>query len=362
MSFDPLLPPPLLTADLPGIGGVIKQQIDDFEVEEVPAYEASGQGDFLYLWIEKRDMGAEYFQRQLARRLGIAAGEVGCAGLKDRRAITRQMVSVPAHVEERLKEVEGEGIRLLGTSRHSNKLRPGHLRGNRFRILVRAAQPGSQALLVPIIDRLRSEGMPNFYGAQRFGKSGETVLLGLALLRGDKGGSVRQTRNPFLRKLALSAAQSALFNHSLAGRMAAGLYRRIVPGDVMARWPMGGIFVAEDLAIEQARFDRRETVHAGPIFGRKTFRAAQDAAAREDAVLSEAGLSPASFRNFGKLLQGTRRHNLVYLDDLAHQSEPEGERFTFTLPAGSYATVLMRELMKTDQLESEEPSAEAETL
>src|SRR5260221_9532911 len=95
MLFDWTISPPLLTADLPGIGGCIKQQPEDFEVEEVPAYEPSGSGDFLYLWIEKRGMGAEYFTRQIAKRLAIAPSEVGTAGLKDRHAVTRQMGSVP---------------------------------------------------------------------------------------------------------------------------------------------------------------------------------------------------------------------------------------------------------------------------
>src|SRR5438309_6455358 len=100
--LDDVLTPPLLTSDLPGLGGRIKANPEDFEVEEVPAYEPSGSGDFLYLWIEKRDLGAEYFLRQIARRLEIPAGEVGSAGLKDRRAITRQMISVPASVEPKL--------------------------------------------------------------------------------------------------------------------------------------------------------------------------------------------------------------------------------------------------------------------
>src|SRR5207248_4016494 len=117
IPFDPLQPPPLLTADLPGIGGRIKTEPEDFEVEEIPAYEPSGEGDFLYLWIEKRDMGAEYFARQVARRLDISPGEVGTAGLKDRRAVTRQLVSVPARVEDRLGNLEGEGIRLLRVGR-----------------------------------------------------------------------------------------------------------------------------------------------------------------------------------------------------------------------------------------------------
>ena len=94
--FDPLAAPPLLTADLPGIGGRIKHVPEDFEVEEIPASPPSGEGGFLFLWIEKRDMGAEYFVRQVAKRLDLPPGEVGTAGLKDRRAVTRQMVSVPA--------------------------------------------------------------------------------------------------------------------------------------------------------------------------------------------------------------------------------------------------------------------------
>src|SRR5579871_829921 len=110
MGFDPLLPPPLLTADLPGIGGRIKQVPEDFEVEEIPAYEPCGTGDFLYLWIEKRGMGAEYFVRQVAKRLEIPPGEVGTAGLKDRHAVTRQMVSVPASVEEKLAALNGDGL------------------------------------------------------------------------------------------------------------------------------------------------------------------------------------------------------------------------------------------------------------
>ena len=142
MVFDPFQPLPLLTPDLPGIGGRIKTIPEDFEVEEIPAYEPSGSGPFLFLWVEKCDMGAEYFTRQVAHRLNIPVGEVGTAGLKDRHAVTRQMVSVPAAVEDRLAALEGEGIRVLTVSRHGNKLRAGHLRGNRFRILVRRAQSG----------------------------------------------------------------------------------------------------------------------------------------------------------------------------------------------------------------------------
>lgn len=348
-TFDPLLPPPLQTASLPGIGGRIKTQPEDFEVEEIPAYLPSGQGEHLFLWIEKRGMGAEYFIRQVARRLDLPPSEVGTAGLKDRHAVTRQWVSVPSAAEPRLGQLDGDGIRLLNVSRHGNKLKPGHLHGNRFRILVREVVADPASRLPPLIDQVRREGLANFYGPQRFGRDGETVLLGLALLRQQPSKC-----GPFLRKLALSAAQSALFNHCLARRLLDGFLRRVLPGDVMARWPFGGLFVAEDVTAEQSRLEAREIVPAGPMFGRKMIRTAADAAAREEQVLQDAGLTPAAFTGFGKLLSGTRRHNLVYVDDLTAAVEPEGVRLSFTLPAGCYATVLLREITKSDTLAGEE--------
>jgi tRNA pseudouridine13 synthase len=270
------------------------------------------------------------------------------------------MVSVPAEATERIGSLDADGMRVLKMSRHGNKLRPGHLRGNRFRILVRDVDAGAGERLEPVLERLRHDGLANFYGTQRFGREGETVQLGLALLRGDKApinaeGRSPNMRNPFLRKLTLSAAQSALFNLYLARRLADSLMGTVLAGDVMCKWPFGGMFVALDLAREQVRFERREIVHAGPIFGRKTFASSGEAAVREAAIVSDAGLKLAAFHGFGKLLSGTRRHNVVYVGDLAAVSEPEGIRLTFTLPAGSYATVLLREVMKqADIAESEE--------
>src|SRR5262249_58143264 len=113
MSFFPLAPLPFWTEDLPGIGGRIKEIPEDFEVEEISAYEPSGQGDYLFLWIEKRAMGADYFVRQVARLLELSVAEVGSAGLKDRHAVTRQMISVPARAADRLDRLAGDGFRLL---------------------------------------------------------------------------------------------------------------------------------------------------------------------------------------------------------------------------------------------------------
>ncbi|MFN4260723.1 MAG: tRNA pseudouridine(13) synthase TruD [Gemmataceae bacterium] len=343
---------PQLTDDLAGIGGRIKVQPEDFEVEEIPAYEPSGQGEFFYLWIEKRALGALYFQRELARRLGVAPSDIGTAGMKDRQAVTRQLVSVPARIgEQRLAAVDGDGIRLLRVSKHNNKLKTGHLRGNRFRILVRDGVAETAERLGPLLDHLRRVGLPNYYGEQRFGREGQNTAIGLALLRQESLPGTAKDRNywrhPERRRLALSAVQSALFNTYLARRLTDGLLRRVLAGDVMSKWPFGGLFVVADVPREQERLDRRETVATGPMFGRKMFAAQAEAAQREAEVLAAAGLTLEHFHGFGKLLPGTRRHNLVYLDDLAATVEPEGIRLTFSLPAGSYATVLLAELMKT---------------
>jgi tRNA pseudouridine13 synthase len=350
----PALDPPLLTPDLPGVGGRIKARPDDFEVEEVPAYEPSGEGDHLFLWVEKRDVGPEFFARTIAQRLGVHAGAVGTAGLKDRHAVTRQWVSVPKEAEPRLGNIDGDGIRVLKVSRHANKLKPGHLRGNRFRLLIRGADATKADTFAAVVERLKSHGMPNYYGPQRFGREGSTLDLGFRCLAGQQRRRVR----PFQFKFALSAVQSLFFNDYLGKRLTDGLLRTVLPGDVMMKWPAGGIFVAEDVPAEQARFDRRETVTAGPMFGGRMYPARGVAAEREARVLADNRLSPEAFAGFGKLMSGTRRHNLVYLDDLTAGWEPEGLRLSFTLPSGCYATVLLREVMKSPAGPEEESAGE----
>lgn len=336
-----LLQRPLqLTADLPGTGGTIKEHLEDFIVEEIPAYTPSGQGEHLYLWIEKRDMGGEYFQRQIAQRLGISIGEIGMAGLKDRRAVTRQWVSVPSGSEPRLGQLDSEGIKVLEVNRHSNKLRPGHLHGNRFSVLIR--NPQNATNLTDISSRIKAFGLPNYYGAQRFGHESETLQTGWKLLHGERVAVGR-----FMRKLALSAVQSAIFNLYLSQRLQDGLFRKVINGDVMAKWPVGGMFVTHDVATEQNRFGAREIVHTGPMFGSKMRAAEAEAAERETDMLARLNLKQDAFQAGGKLLEGTRRHNVIYVDDLSASEESCGIRLHFTLIAGSYATVLLDEITKT---------------
>lgn len=361
----------MLTADLPGIGGVLKACPEDFVVEEIPAYQPCGDGEHLFLWIEKTGIPADQLGRHLAEALGIVPRELGTAGLKDTHAVTRQFVSVPRRVEDRLSRIDTKNIRLLNATPHQNKLRTGHLRGNRFQVLVRESidrTPTSDQTprrtdvgvrstnALAIAERLRQTGVPNYYGSQRFGNKNSTLKLGLKLLTEARTGSDAETRKPnrrFLHRLALSAAQSWLFNQVLAERLQDNLLSHVLLGDIMQKCESGGIFDVRDVAIEQPRFEARETVITGPMFGPKMRPTQHEPANREQRVLAASGLTMDGFRRFGHLAEGTRRPLLIWPEDLKVLTTPDGLLFEFVLPSGAYATVVLREFMKKDLSDAE---------
>lgn len=335
---------PYMTADLPGIGGHIKAHPQDFEVEEVPAYHPSGSGDHLLLWIEKRGVSADALMSHVANALSVSRHDIGCAGLKDTHAVTRQYLSAPARALARVTAIDSEHVHVLRYGLHGNKLRTGHLRGNNFRLVVRGcgaeALPRAQAICAA----LAQSGLPNFYGNQRFGRAGETLNTGLQLLRGE---SVRV--KGMVRRLAVSAVQSALFNRCLMLRMEAKLLHTVLDGEVLQVVASGGPFHVDDVVREQARFEAREVVPAGPMFGPKMKIAQRDGAVREAALLDAAGLSMDQFAAQGKLALGTRRAMLVWPQGLqveAVEGDAEAVRVCFGLPSGSYATGVLRELCK----------------
>jgi tRNA pseudouridine13 synthase len=344
-----------VTDRLPGIGGVLRREPEDFVVEEVPAYQPCGEGEHLFLWVEKRDVSAENLVAHLARSLGIRREDVGVAGLKDRRAVTRQFVSVPAACELQLNRVETSAIRVLQATRHRNKLRTGHLKGNRFDVLVREVTSDARGIAESAAGVIRERGFPNFYGEQRFGVGGVTAQLGMDLLAGRKRPrDIEPRRRKFLLRLALSAAQSAVFNSVLSERLADGLLGTVLEGDVMQVAASGGCFVAQDVRREQQRYDQRETVLTGPLFGPKIKNPAGEPALREQRVLDRLGITSQSMAKFPRLLAGARRPLVIWIDDLQLAPEPDGLRFRFTLPSGVYATTLLREFMKNDAAPTDE--------
>lgn len=329
-----------LTEALPGTGGRIKEKPDDFQVEEVPLYPLSGQGGFTFLFVETVNLSTLDLVDRLRDRLGIRDDEVGVAGWKDKHAITRQFVSVPRDrlLETHVSELAGDGLRILHSAHHPHKLRTGHLLGNRFSVLVREPRPGALPLASAILDRVRGGGLANFYGPQRFGASGDNPAAGRDLLTGRR--TMRSVRR---RKLLVSAYTSLLFNLTLKERMQRGLFAQLLRGDVAKKTETGGLFVVEDPPLEQPRADKLEISATGPIWGKKMMAPKAEALALETEVLTRQGASADLFRR----QPGSRRPLRVVVRELALREEPEGLRLEFFLPKGSYATVLLDEIMKT---------------
>lgn len=364
---DPLgpRPIPLLTggADaLPGTGGVARASEADFRVEELPLYPAAGQGDHLFVTVEKTGRTTQDVAQELGRLLQVAGRDVGHAGLKDKRAVTVQRLSLPlprgtagpaatSKAEEfraRALACAGPGWRVLAAERHGNKLRTGHLAGNRFTVVLRGCVPGALSRAQAVLERLALLGVPNLFGPQRFGRRGDNASLGAAILRRDPG-VARSGRDRFLRKLALSALQSEVFNRCLADRIASHTFSQALPGDVLKKRDSGGLFTCKDLEADQPRVARGEVDPAGPLPGRQPSLAADEALRREQGVLAEMGLTPELLAQGGGELEGTRRPYRVPLADAQVSEDGPGVlRLTFSLPPGSFAAAVLREVVKDE--------------
>lgn len=351
----PMHPLPRVTADLPGCGGQLRVEVEDFQVEEIPLYLPSGEGDHLYLWIEKTDVAAETLRRHVARSLGVANMDVGMAGLKDRRAVTRQWVSVPRSAQDHIARIETDRIRVLEAIPHRNKLRTAHLTGNRFKIRVRGAVEGAAALVAAKVERLARSGVPNFFGSQRMGQGGSTLAAGWALVHGasrlvrvrtpDDTLHVLHLEDRSLRRLAASALQGEVFNRTVAARMEQDVWTRVLDGDLLRKVLTGGQFVTDDPEREQARALSGEIVVTGPMWGPKMNRAGGIAADLELAVLAACGLQESDFATLGHLAEGTRRPVVFTPEDLQVEGHDDGVTVSFALPAGSFATGVLHELM-----------------
>lgn len=353
---DAALQLPRLCAEHGTAGGTYKERVTDFHVEEVLAEEPDGRGEHVYVWIEKVGLNTEEVARRLARVSEIAPGDIGYAGLKDRQAVARQCFSMPARAAAQLATIECDELHVLRTALHTTKLRTGHLRGNRFRVLVRNVQdPAAQSAIVA---QIHAQGLANFYGAQRFGEGGSTLAMGLALLRGESGS--RRVSGRLLR-LALSAVQSALFNAYATQRWRDGLLSRVILGDVVEVGRTETLAWSYDITTDQARYERHEVVPTGPIFGLKMRWAQRESLTREEQILARFGLSIRDLSAYAKLLHGTRRPLVVYPGDLRVEPTDEGSWLSFFLPSGSYATVLLGELGARELRQERRSSAERES-
>lgn len=334
---------PYITPELPGVGGRLKAEPSSFVVEEIPVYEASGEGSHLYVSLTREGWTTRKVVEALANLYGIDRGAVGYAGLKDRHARCTQTFSLPNLQPADAQRIRDELPFTVNWARcHSNKLKVGHLLGNRFTITVSELSVDPDTALMraaAIADALAARGLPNFFGAQRFGIDGQNVARGREAFLGNG------PREKWLNRLLISAYQSHLFNSYLAQRIEQGLFDRLLDGDVCKKADTGGMFEVADPAAEQPRFDRGEITYTGPLFGKKMWAAARAAAALENQILAQAGLGEEELRRCHS--DGSRRPARLWLPDIALTVDLTGLQATFSLPKGAYATVVMREFIKS---------------
>lgn len=334
---------PAATGRLPGTGGAMRAHADDFAVTELPSYLPCGSGAHAYAFVEKRGLTTMDVVAALARR-GVPRNAVGFAGQKDKHAIARQWFSAPARHSDALASLDDvDGVSVLQTSLHGNKLGLGHLRANRFSVRVRNPRGDWRDCAERILAHIREVGLPNYFGPQRFGRFNTNAADGLRLIGGETPPGAGDRR---MRRFYMSALQSHLFNLLLAERMRRGLFAALVEGDRAQRHDSGGMFVVDDPAAETERARRLEISAALPLFGRKARLSAGAAGELERRTLAEFGLEAGAFRG----AQGARRISRVKVDDAALTPQEDGYSVEFTLPKGAYATSLMRELVKGDDV------------
>ncbi len=391
-----------VTADAAPFEFELKSTPEDFLVEELPLYPATGAGDHVLIEVEKRQLTTLQAISRLAKALDRSPRDFGYAGLKDKEALTRQRFSLE-HIEpERVQALDLDGLTIRSVERHASKLRLGHLAGNRFQLLLRGLAATEFERLEACLDQIQRAGLPNWFGEQRFGKHANGHRLGRQLLAGDwleylvqsvatagLGESAERTREWLVertseslyelarsadrdlgaalrryatsgtlaravravprpvRSLQLSALQSFLFNGLLAQRLQKGEPWRLATGDVAFIHSKAACFV---VAGTEADLDERlaafEISPAGPLFGSRLLRAEGEVDAAESAILERSELSHEAFSSSEAQLRGARRPYRVPLRDVQCESSEFGARISFTLPKGSYATSLVEELRK----------------
>jgi tRNA pseudouridine13 synthase len=344
---DPELP--MITPDLPGIGGEIKQEPFHFIVEELPLYEPQGRGAHLYIRIQREGMTTRDVVKALSREFKLPQSQIGYAGLKDKEARCTQTFSLAIpdidKNEAKKNAIESMGLDVLWVKRHANKLKRGHLLGNRFEVLLSGVGENALNQAQAVAEALGKRGLPNYFGAQRFGAAGDNAEAGRRLIKinGSKG-----PRQKWLRGLMLNAFQSELFNRWLADRVHRGEFVNLLLGDIAKKTYTGGLFEVEEPLVEQPRLDRGEITYTGPIYGHKMRMATAVAGERESQVLEAEGVSLAELKKAG--LKGTRRPARLMPGPIEISPHSDGDVpalwFSFALPKGSYATTLLREFIK----------------
>ena len=326
---------------MPPLTGRLRASPEDFRVEEILGYDADGAGEHLLLWVEKRGANTDWVARELARFAGVLPVAVGYAGMKDRHAVTRQTFSVQlaGKPDPDWSTLPHPEVSVLAATRHSRKLKRGALRGNRFVLVLREVE-GDRERAEQVLQRIAARGVPNYFGEQRFGREGGNVAQARAMFEGRR---VDRSK----RSLLLSAARSQIFNDVLAARVERGCWDTPLEGEI---WSLAGSrswFGPEPFSEELAERLARGDIHpSGPLWGQGEPPSQADAgsierevgAAHADLVAGLAAARMDQERRPLRLLPAQFRWR--WLGEAALE-------LSFELPAGAYATVVVRELANT---------------
>jgi len=339
---------PLITQDLPGIGGRIRARIDDFIVEEVSSIEPSGRGDHLYISLTKEGLTTREVQVQLAELFHLRPQEIGTGGLKDKDARATQVFSLAFEREKIEPEVamrsisDSIDVRVNWAKYHDTKFRAGHLIGNSFIVLISDIKmPREEALerANMIADRIHIIGIPNFYGEQRMGRRGKNAKAGWEIIHGEKN-----VGNRWLSRYLTAAYQSHLCNLYLAERVERGIYEKLIPGDIIEDHGTGERTLIDNPEGFQRRFIDKEISFTAPMYGPKMDRASGEAGELEAEIFTGSGLSNKLLKR--NRVTGTRRRGRL-TPHIEIEAKKRGIQLSFTLHKGGFATTLLREFMKT---------------
>jgi tRNA pseudouridine13 synthase len=319
---------------------VLKAEPEHFRVTEVLDIALSGEGEHLWLLIEKRGLNTEEVARKLAAASGLKLRDISYAGLKDRQAVTRQWFSLhlPGRADPDLTGLWGASLSCLDSRRHQRKLQRGAHSANRFEILLTSLQ-ADQAALGRTLELLREQGAPNYFGPQRFGLGGSNLFDARSWAERGALPPARGTRSRLL-----STARSLLFNRVLANRVADGSWNRVLPGDCLAFTDSRSHFAAERLAADDPRFAALDVHPTGPLCGVGETPVAGQIAEAENAVQAAEPTLVGWLHGAG--LAHERRILRLPITALAwHYPNPDSLQLEFTLPTGCFATSVIRELV-----------------
>lgn len=340
-TTDPTLSLPLACG---GVAGQVKfkQQPEDFQVTELLGYEAEGQGENLFLTIRKRNMNTQYLVRRIAKFAGVTRMDVGYAGLKDKNAITEQTFSVrlPGMPELNWSEIEDEEVQIVKQAWSRKKIRRGSLKGNDFQIRLRDFQ-GDRELLTVLLAQIQQQGVPNYFGSQRFGINGDNLVQVLALFNGELKKAKRDRRS-----MLISAARSYLFNLILSKRVKLDTWNKPMLGDVMLLDGSEAQFLVDD--VDASIIERCQTMDIHPSglmpgVKSRALEACDEVLLLEQAVLDD---NPAFLNGLLAIdLNADRRSLRLMVNDLDWQFDADDLLLNFSLKSGSYATVVLRELV-----------------